>query len=84
MISLLGTRDSHEEFIREKLNPKIDAMFLYMPGSRTIVKRRLVEIYPFQKLFEVYSMDPEVPDRPSPRPCTPGSRRSCPTSTPWW
>ncbi len=65
MISLLGTRDSHEEFIREKLNPKIDAMFLYMPGSRTIVKRRLVEIYPFQKLFEVYFMDPEVPDTAS-------------------
>ena len=61
MVSLLGTQDSHEEFIREKLNPKIDAMFLHMPGSRTILKRRLVEFYPFQKLFEVYFMDLEVP-----------------------
>ena len=65
MAALLGTQDSHEEFIREKLNPKIDAMFLYMPGSRTIVKRRLVEFYPFQKLFEVYFMDPEVPEAAS-------------------
>ena len=62
IISLLGTQDSHEEFIREKLDPKIDAMFLYMPGSPTIVKRRLVETYPFQKLFEVYTMEPEVPE----------------------
>jgi bifunctional ADP-heptose synthase (sugar kinase/adenylyltransferase) len=60
MLTLLGTQDSHENFIREKLNPSIDAMFLYMPGSPTIVKRRLVELYPFQKLFEIYMMDPEV------------------------
>lgn len=65
MATLLGTQDSHEEFIREKLNPKIDAMFLYMPGARTILKRRLVEFYPFQKLFEVYFMDPEVPEAAS-------------------
>ena len=61
MLTLLGTKDSHEEFIREKLNPKIETSFLYMAGARTILKRRLVEIYPFQKLFEVYFMDQEVP-----------------------
>jgi bifunctional ADP-heptose synthase (sugar kinase/adenylyltransferase) len=62
MVSLLGTKDSHEEFVREKLNPKIDASFLYMAGVRTIVKRRMVETYPFQKLFEVYFMDQEIPE----------------------
>ena len=62
MLTLLGTKDSHEEFVREKLNPKIDASFLYMAGARTIVKRRMVETYPFQKLFEVYFMDQEVPE----------------------
>jgi bifunctional ADP-heptose synthase (sugar kinase/adenylyltransferase) len=62
MLTLLGTKDSHEEFVREKLNPKIDASFLYMAGARTILKRRMVETYPFQKLFEVYFMDQEIPE----------------------
>jgi cytidyltransferase-like protein len=62
MLTLLGTRDSHEEFVREKLDPKIEASFLYMAGARTILKRRMVETYPFQKLFEVYFMDPEIPE----------------------
>ena len=62
MVTLLGTQDSHEQFIREKLDPKIDATFLYMPGAPTIVKRRLVETYPFQKLFEIYTMEPDVPE----------------------
>ena len=83
MLTLLGGRDSHEEFVREKLDPKIDASFLYMPGARTIVKRRMVEIYPFQKLFEVYFMDPDVPEAVY-RPFTPGSRPSCRGTTRWW
>ena len=62
MLTLLGTKDSHEEFVREKLNPKIDTSFLYMAGARTILKRRMVETYPFQKLFEVYFMDQEIPE----------------------
>jgi rfaE bifunctional protein kinase chain/domain len=60
VVSLLGTKDSHETFIRERLNPKVDAMFLYQPGSPTTVKQRFVEMYPFQKLFEVYVMDDEI------------------------
>jgi rfaE bifunctional protein kinase chain/domain len=58
--SFLGASDSQEEFIRERLNPKIDATFLYLPGSPTTVKRRFVETYPFQKLFEVYVMNDEI------------------------
>ena len=65
ILTLLGTQDSQETFIREKLNPNIDAMFVYMPQTRTIVKRRLVESYPLQKLFEVYLMDNEVPESAS-------------------
>ncbi len=82
MLTLLGTKDSHEEFIREKLNPKIDASFLYMPGARTIVKRRLVEIYPFQKLFEVYFMDQEVPEAVS-TALYARLQASCRTTTRW-
>ncbi len=62
IVTLLGTQNSHEQFIREKLDPKIDATFVYMPGAPTIVKRRLVETYPFQKLFEIYTMEPDVPE----------------------
>ncbi len=62
IVTLLGTQESYEQFIREKLDPKIDATFVYMPGAPTIVKRRLVETYPFQKLFEVYTMEPDVPE----------------------
>lgn len=65
LVTLLGTQDSYEPFIREKLDPKIDASFLYMPGAPTIVKRRLVETYPFQKLFEIYTMEPDVPETAS-------------------
>ena len=62
LVTLLGENESHEDFVRAKLNPKIDSSFLYMAAARTIVKRRMVETYPFQKLFEVYFMDPEIPE----------------------
>ncbi len=61
LVTLLGENESHEDFVRAKLNPRIDSSFLYM-AARTIVKRRMVETYPFQKLFEVYFMDPEIPE----------------------
>jgi cytidyltransferase-like protein len=60
VLTFLGTQDSHEEFIRERLNPRIDAMFLYLPCAPTTIKRRFVELYPFQKLFEVYVMHDEI------------------------
>lgn len=60
VLSLLGTQESREDFIRQKLHPGIEATFLSMPGSPTILKRRIVELYPFQKLFEIYVMDQEI------------------------
>lgn len=60
LLTLLGTEDSHEQFIRQRLHPSIDPCFLAMPGARTILKRRLVEHYPLQKLFEIYFMETEV------------------------
>lgn len=57
VVTMLGTIDSHEEFIREKLAPHVEPAFLYMENAPTIVKRRFVEKYPFQKLFEIYVMD---------------------------
>ena len=57
VLTFLGKRDSQEEFIREKLSPNVEKMFLYMDNAPTIVKRRLVESYPFQKLFELYLLN---------------------------
>ncbi|MEW5772160.1 MAG: PfkB family carbohydrate kinase [Thermodesulfobacteriota bacterium] len=57
MATFLGEQDSHEEFIRDRLRPEVRPHFLYLPGSPTIVKRRFVETYPLQKLFEVYVMN---------------------------
>ena len=60
LISFLGQVDSQEDFVRERLEPNIESTFLYMEGnSPTILKRRFVEVYPFQKLFEVYVMEDE-------------------------
>lgn len=56
LVSFLGKRSSHEEFIEEKLNPVVERHFLRLDEGPTIVKRRFVESYPFQKLFEVYEM----------------------------
>ncbi len=59
VLTFLGAQDSQEDFIREKLDPRIDTLFLYTGNAPTIVKRRFVEMYPFQKLFEVYVMNDE-------------------------
>jgi rfaE bifunctional protein kinase chain/domain/rfaE bifunctional protein nucleotidyltransferase chain/domain len=57
IVTFLGQQDSQEDFVRAKLDPKVKTVFLPMEGdSPTIVKRRFVEIYPFQKLFEIYEM----------------------------
>jgi len=59
-----GQPDASEPFIRQHLSPKVQPHFLYQDEAPTIVKRRFLEIYPLQKLFEVYllkHMDEEGP-----------------------
>lgn len=53
----LGGRDSHETFIRSSLRNNVALEPVHLPNAPTIVKRRFVEIYPLQKLFEIYVMD---------------------------
>ncbi len=58
VVSFLGCEESHESFIRSKMKENVKLHFFPMALSKsTIVKRRYVEKYPFQKLFEVYTMD---------------------------
>jgi rfaE bifunctional protein kinase chain/domain/rfaE bifunctional protein nucleotidyltransferase chain/domain len=56
MLTLLGQVDSEEEFIRAHLKPQVEGIFFCLENTSTIVKRRFLESYPFQKLFEVYVM----------------------------
>ncbi len=64
LLTFLGTVDSHEDFVKENLSASIDSKFLYLDDDApTILKRRFVESYPFQKLFEVYVMNGGEPNR---------------------
>jgi rfaE bifunctional protein kinase chain/domain/rfaE bifunctional protein nucleotidyltransferase chain/domain len=63
LISALGSEDTQEQFIRAKLNPKVRPTFLYQTGAPTIVKRRFIESYPFQKMFEVYLMNEDADEQ---------------------
>jgi rfaE bifunctional protein nucleotidyltransferase chain/domain len=63
LLTVLGGRDSQEDFIRAQLNPAVQVHFLYQEGAPTIVKRRYMEMYPFQRLFEIYEMNDEIDDQ---------------------
>jgi rfaE bifunctional protein nucleotidyltransferase chain/domain len=57
LISVLGDRDTQEDFIGRKLNGRVQRHFHQRQDSPTIVKRRFVESYFFAKLFEVYEIN---------------------------
>lgn len=57
MLTILGERDSQEDFVRQHVNDNVEKMFIYKANSPTIVKRRFIEGYLLQKLFEVYEMN---------------------------
>jgi rfaE bifunctional protein kinase chain/domain/rfaE bifunctional protein nucleotidyltransferase chain/domain len=61
MLTLLGDRNSQEDFIRQNVASNVEKMFLYKENSPTIVKRRYVENYLLQKLFEVYEINDTEP-----------------------
>ncbi len=57
LVTVLGEHASHEEFIRSQLHPNVSPRFAVQPNAPTLIKRRFVEGYTFNKLFEVYVMD---------------------------
>ncbi len=57
MITLLGRRDSQQEFIEAKLASNVKCCFMYKDDSPTIVKRRIVDEYFFTKLLEIYEIN---------------------------
>ena len=65
LVTMLGSEASHEEMIRGTLAPNVVPEFLIMKGAPTLIKRRFIETYPFQKLFEIYVMDEQAAQRKS-------------------
>ena len=57
LVTLLGDHENHEGFIRERLEPNVFPTFIYRRNAPTIIKRRFVDGYSMNKLFEVYIMD---------------------------
>ncbi|OGO42862.1 MAG: hypothetical protein A2Z05_02440 [Chloroflexi bacterium RBG_16_60_22] len=57
ILTMLGSQNSQEDFVRQKLARNIKPMFFRKAGSPTIVKRRFIEGYLLQKLFEVYDIN---------------------------
>jgi rfaE bifunctional protein nucleotidyltransferase chain/domain len=59
VLTFLGEESSQEAFVRNALKANVDATLLKKKGSPTIVKKRFVEQYLAQKLFEVYEINDE-------------------------
>jgi rfaE bifunctional protein nucleotidyltransferase chain/domain len=57
LVTVLGSRDSYEDFIKSQLSPNITPYFFYQPDAPTLLKRRFIEGYSLNKLFEIYVMD---------------------------
>jgi len=57
LVTVLGEKDGYEDFIRSKLHDNVSPYFIIQDGAPTIIKRRFVEGYSLNKLFEVYIMD---------------------------
>jgi len=53
LVTGLGSVDSHEQFIRDKLLPNVTPEFFYFRDAPTVTKRRFVDA-DLAKLFEVY------------------------------
>lgn len=59
IVTCLGTRDSKEDFIREKLKPGVNLHAIYREDCPTTTKRRFVDPNYMRKMFEVYFMNDE-------------------------
>ena len=56
LVSVRGEQNSYKEFISEKLAENITPHFEVQPDAPTLIKRRFLDGYSFNKLFEVYIM----------------------------
>jgi rfaE bifunctional protein kinase chain/domain len=57
LVTVVGEKDSYEDFIRSQLLPNVDPHFVVQDNAPTLIKRRFIEGYSLNKLFEVYVMN---------------------------
>src|SRR6202008_3829788 len=60
VLTFLGEEDDEEVFVRGMLKANVRPLIRYKANSPTIVKRRFVEKYLSQKLFEVYYINDDA------------------------
>lgn len=53
LLTLLGRKKSLEGFIRKNLKPEVQPIFFYRNGCGTIIKRRFLDSFTKQKLFQL-------------------------------
>lgn len=53
LVTLLGRDDSREELILDNLKPNVDPKFFYRDDGPTTVKKRYINQYQNQKIFEI-------------------------------
>ncbi len=56
LLTVLGEKDSFEDFIRSRLSLNVNPVFFYRPEMGTIIKRRFVSEGTNRKLFEICHM----------------------------
>lgn len=57
LVALIGEHDDYKDFILANLLPNVKPHFFVQPGASTLIKRRFLDGYSFNKLYEVYIMD---------------------------
>lgn len=57
VLTMLGKTNSMQDFVEANLHPKVGRHYVFRQDGPTIVKRRYVERYFFQKLFEMYDLN---------------------------
>ena len=61
LLTVLGEKDSFEDFVREQLSSNVIPHFFYRPDIGTIIKRRFVSEGANRKLFEIcYMKDNDI------------------------
>lgn len=63
LVSLLGVENSGDDFIRKNLKPNITEKFFYRDDGPTIVKKRYLDQYFNQKIFEVNYLNENYIDK---------------------
>ncbi len=53
LVTLLGNEDSREDFIISNLKPNVKTQFFYLDDGPTIIKKRYINQYLNQKIFEI-------------------------------